>query len=176
MKRTINNRIERLMPPGAEVKPVTATFIAYIGIMIIGSLFCIANIRHAVMGLYYHVGSTGNVKMMIPDAKMPAFGELTSSSMPFCMMLIGFYAIATIVNNYRYYYRKSKSIYVMKRLNNAMELHMRAIGFPLIAVAAAFLIAILLNAVYALIYVSITPEGYAQALDFRQIISIFGTN
>lgn len=49
--------------------------------------------------------------------------------------------------HYLYYYRETKSIYLMKRLPNRSELHRRSLSLPLILVAACVVVIVLLTAV-----------------------------
>ena len=60
--------------------------------------------------------------------------------------------------NYRSFYAETKSIYVMKRLPRAGEVGVRCLTLPVLAVLAGFLFAVLLTAVYWLIYRYGTPE------------------
>ena len=169
MKNAINEKMEKLMPPGADVRGVRNKFIIFIILMILDSFLYFNQLSNAINGLYYQ-GIGTNVKIFMPGAEMPTFETLICRSF-LVLMIIFFYAIVVAVQNYMYYHRKSKSIYVMKRLNNPMELHVRALGLPLAALAAAIAIAILLTALYALLYVKMTPAGYVHPIDFAAALA-----
>ena len=169
MKSKINEKIEKLMPPGADVIRVRNTFIAFTIVMILDSFLYFNELGNAIKGLYYQ-GIGIAVKIFMPGAEMPTFENLIHRSF-FGLLIIMLYAIVVTVQNYLYYYRKSKSIYVMKRLNNPLELHIRALGLTVAALAAAILIVLVLTALYALLYVKITPAGYAHPIDFVEALS-----
>ena len=169
MKSKINEKIEKLMPPGADVIRVRNTFIAFTIVMILDSFLYFNELGNAIKGLYYQGIGTA-VKIFMPGAEMPTFENLIHRSF-FGLLIIMLYAIVVTVQNYLYYYRKSKSIYVMKRLENPMERHVRALGLPAVSLAAAVVIAIILMLLYALLYVKITPAGYAHPINFVKALA-----
>ena len=64
------------------------------------------------------------------------------------LLVCGFNAAA----NYASFSRQSKSIYVMKRLPSAKELHVRCLTIPAVACAVGFLISLILLAIFAAVY------------------------
>ena len=61
---------------------------------------------------------------------------------------LGFNAAA----NYASFSRQTKSIYVMKRLPSAKELHVRCLTLPAVACAVGFLVSLILLAIFAAVY------------------------
>ncbi len=71
--------------------------------------------------------------------------------------LDGFYICAAanigfVIDNYVYFYTGSKSVYTMKRLRRAGEMHLRCWTVPLFWAAALLLCSQILRAVYFLFY------------------------
>ena len=64
------------------------------------------------------------------------------------LLVCGFNAAA----NYASFFRQSKSIYVMKRLPSAKELHVRCLTIPAVACAVGFLVSLILLAIFAAVY------------------------
>ena len=64
------------------------------------------------------------------------------------LLVCGFNAAA----NYASFSRQSKSIYVMKRLPSAKELHVRCLTIPAVACAVGFLVSLILLALFAAVY------------------------
>ncbi|NLW70628.1 MAG: hypothetical protein GX061_06060 [Eubacteriaceae bacterium] len=75
----------------------------------------------------------------------------------------GYYALMVcmaflVISHYLYFYRSSKSIYLMKRLKNPFELHIRCFALPLVACAGCVVAMAVTAAVYGLIYRLVTPK------------------
>ena len=64
------------------------------------------------------------------------------------LLVCGFNAAA----NYASFSRQTKSIYVMKRLPSAKELHVRCLTIPAVACAVGFLVSLILLAIFAAVY------------------------
>lgn len=74
--------------------------------------------------------------------EMPEFAPMLRG----CFDILIFYALVMVIMvvfNYRYHYRESKSIYLMKRLPNQWELYKRCIGFPILGIICAGIVALM---------------------------------
>ena len=128
-------------PPGMELKQEKKVFV--IG-MALSSLFSFLvfgiGFSDSLEKLYWKNGAERTV---IPGAVMTNFVELFGEA------TIGFKVvfalmIAAAVMHYTYHFFESKSIYTMRRLPSAWELHRRCLTLPicgiLISIVTAFLI------------------------------------
>lgn len=66
--------------------------------------------------------------------------------------------IAMVIYNYSYFRNGSQSIYVMKRLPEKSELHIRCLTLPLITITGCIVAALILLALYYLFYMLVTPD------------------
>lgn len=98
-------------------------------------------------------GPEKNLKMM------PDFSEVISGTMAGFWIVICC-AAALAVYNYYYHYNDSKSIYLMRRLPNAGELHRRCLTFPLLVILISLGIVFFLLCVYYKVYMTCTPAEY----------------
>ncbi len=90
-------------------------------------------------------------------AIMPRFEELADGCFNvFVIALIGMAAV--IIYHYLYHYQGTKSIYLMRRLENKWELHRRCITLPIAAMLITAVIAVVLYFVYQGIYLVFTPQ------------------
>ena len=69
-----------------------------------------------------------------------------------------FLMLAIVVWHYLYYHYETKSIYLMKRLPNRVEIHKRAWTLPMLGVAATLLAAFVMLVLYFEIYMIATPK------------------
>lgn len=111
-------------------------------------------------------------KVLRDGAIMPDFAELMKFA------LIGFLVIAVvmvvfIVYNYAYHRQGSKSIYLMRRLPNRLELHKRCITLPAAAVLLCIVAAFIMLCIYYWIYMSITPEECLTPGQWQKIWRIY---
>lgn len=111
-------------------------------------------------------------KVLRDGAIMPDFAELMKFA------LIGFLVIAVvmvvfIVYNYAYHRQGSKSIYLMRRLPNRLELHKRCIALPAAAVLLCIVAAFIMLCIYYWIYMAITPEECLTPGQWQKIWRIY---
>ena len=96
-------------------------------------------------------------KNLISGAMMPQFDELIDSC--FTVFVIAIICMAAvIVYHYLYHYQGSKSIYLMRRLENKWELHRRCITLPIAAILITVVIGVVLYFAYYGIYLAFTPQ------------------
>jgi len=89
---------------------------------------------------------------------MPDFAEI------FVRFPIGFSILAVcmlgfVIYHYVYYYRGSKSIYLMRRLPNRFEIHRRAWTYPLCVILLCVVCVVVLFWLFFGLYLWITPNA-----------------
>ena len=146
---------ERLMPPGASLRPFFETFFWGIGISAACSMGFLIRFADRKSDLYYK-DALGIVRMR-GDAVMPDFVSILGGC------LWGFYLtalvmLAFILVNYTYYRRGTKSIYTMRRLPSRREIHKRSLPLPLLAAITVMVLAFIVLMIYYAIYMCATPE------------------
>ena len=98
-----------------------------------------------------------NIKELIPGAVMPDFVDILGNA------LWGYFILAAclltlIALRYASYYQHSKSIYLMKRLPNKLDIHRRCLVVPILAAVSCFAIAFLVLLLYFGHYMIFTPN------------------
>ena len=148
------HKLERLAPPGYPIGRERSIFLLGAALAFLYSLFFFSSFNNALDALYQHVGRK---RILIPGATMPDFKVLLGS------FLSGFYVLAGLsvllaALHYSYFYQESKSIYLMKRLSNPWELHLRCWTLPILGALCSLLLAFLVLLLYFAIYMIATPE------------------
>ena len=98
-----------------------------------------------------------NQKILIEGAEMIDFVTVLGDSMQ-GFFLYCFLMLVIVVWHYLYYHYETKSIYLMKRLPNHVEIHKRAWTLPMLGVAATLLAAFVMLVLYFEIYMIATPK------------------
>lgn len=145
-------RLDRFVPPG-----MTALRIK------------VATVTAIVLSLLFSLGFLASYHQELAELKRqmeyPVFHGLTIT--PFrdliIFPMIAFHIsvllpLTHVPGLYGYFYQDSKSIYLMKRLNNPMELHLRCLVLPLGAMVLTAAIGMIVYWLYYLIYMTCTPE------------------
>ena len=153
----MNKRLIRNFPPGydhtKEIRTVFLTNSILIILMTISFLLSIINERHL---LYIRVGPD----MILNTSKlMPDFVQILGNRLRFFPSLAMLAFVSAVISHYIYYYGESKSIYLMRRLPNKLELHRRCLLMPLIYALVFLITAIILLLIYYLTYMKLTPEA-----------------
>jgi len=89
-----------------------------------------------------------------PFQKMPPFGEMLFQ---YGFRLFAVACVAFVIANYLYFFQESKSIYTMRRLRSAWELHLRCWTLPVLGALLLLFCSVLLAGLYALHYFTVTP-------------------
>ena len=89
--------------------------------------------------------------------EMPDFAEIFQR-FPIGFAILMLCMLGFVVYHYAYYYRGSKSIYLMKRLPDRMELHRRCLTLPAAGLLICGLTALLTVVLCYGIYIYFTPE------------------
>jgi len=147
--------IRRYHPPGMEIKGFVQFFVT--GFLLAGlyaDLFFIG-FGNALDNLYHYPKGE---KTLIPDAVMKDFYELLDGAY-MGYILLAVFSVMMIFFNYIYYFQNgSKSIYLMKRLPNASELHKRSLVLPISMAVISILGAFLCIVILFVIYMIFTPS------------------
>jgi len=145
--------LSRFAPPGLELRQEKQFFLTGLVCAFVYSLLFLIPLRHAWNNLYQNVGE----RILLPGAVMKDFGALLENSLA-GFLVLACCMIGWIVYHYLYHYQGSRSIYLMKRLPKAWELHRRCLTLPLLGVLISFAAAFILLLIYFGIYLALTPE------------------
>jgi len=158
--------VSRLSPPGMDISPQKRYFIFAAIISFVWSLYFCVMCSAAFRDLFYY--ERGVRVALKENAKMPAFWELYGRSwlgfVFFAVCALGF-----VIYNYAYYKQGSKSVYLMRRLPQKWEMHLRALFFPVLIMLALLLIGLAVTLIYFGLYLLVTPDT-CFAPTVRQII------
>jgi len=89
--------------------------------------------------------------------EMPDFAEIFQR-FPIGFAILMLCMLGFVVYHYAYYYRGSKSIYLMRRLPNRWEIHRRAWSYPLCVSLVCMLCVLVLFWLYFGLYLLVTPD------------------
>ena len=150
--------LSRLLPPGYEGEKewntalwgvAVAAFLALVGFL--------ARAGDARSDLFY-IPYEGAERILYADAVMADFSWVVGGSLLW-LRVEQLYALLLTIPHYRYFYKGSKSIYLMRRLPSRWELHKRCLALPLLAVILASAVALLLKCLFFVLYLLFTPGG-----------------
>ncbi len=146
--------ISGFAPLGMNLSPFKHT-LAWGGIVsLFWSFSFVAKLTSSFSDLFRNVRGE---KVLREGAMMTEFTELMEG------VLVGFLILAIImlmscIYNYAYHWQGSKSIYLMRRLPNAWELHKRCLTLPIVSILICGIAAFILLCIYYGIYMAVTPE------------------
>lgn len=150
----MRKKLEKLIPPGADPVQELCSCMVLLLLEFVISLTFLGTFNHQLNELYVY--SQGKRIHLIPDAVMPSLNELMQRKLSgFLILLCGCMVLAAV--HYISFYRESKSIYLMKRLKSASELHKRCLALPVLCIFCGIILMVILIAVYSFIYYSLTP-------------------
>jgi len=148
------NFLTKNAPPGADILVQTNRFFAGlvgIGLWSLGFLFRYSSARNHL----FYTGEFG--RYLKSDAMMPEFRYLIGNAMLGVWVTLLILALCVILN-YHSFHQGSKSIYLMKRLPDPMELHRRCVLLPALGAALCLLLREILMIVYFTVYMLATPD------------------
>ena len=99
----------------------------------------------------------GSRKILIENAKMPNFEFLTKDLFEIFGVVLLFCALV-VVYHYYYHSQGSKMMYLMRRLPNKWELHIRCFTLPVIASVISIIYMLVLRLLFYSIYIFCTPQ------------------
>lgn len=111
-------------------------------------------------GLYDHRTGAYILGRMMPPYPylLGPDSSLFSISVCFAFVLLAMGMVLFAVWNYLGFYRKSKSIYLMRRLPNRWEVPRRCLTLPLLTVLAGVLLSLLLALLFLPLYLTLPPQ------------------
>lgn len=96
-------------------------------------------------------------KVLIEGAMMPTFEDLMTGRLELFYLVI-IYCIIIAAYHYFYHYQGSRMMYLMKRLPNKWEVHVRCLSLPTCGSVIAVIVMLVLKMVYYTIYTLCTPS------------------
>ena len=110
----------------------------------------------AYLDLLYGWNNAGQ-RVLLIGAVMTDYSEVLDNAL-FGFVILAVCMVFLAVMHYLYHRQGSKSIYVMKRLPSAFEMHRRCLTLPALGASLSLLSAFFLMLIYFAIYVGATPE------------------
>ena len=147
--------LSRYAPAGFPIHQEIRIFLITLGVSTLYSFGFLKRYLEARAELF-ETTVTGE-KILLISAKMPRMTSLIHDAF-LGFILIGILAAAGIFYHYLFHKQGSKSIYLMKRLPNRLELHKRCIALPVLGMAVSLIAALLLFLLYYGIYQIFTPS------------------
>ena len=146
--------LTKYAPPGQDIKQEKSFFVLGMCGAVIFSMGYLGRYARAWRNLYEWEDGR---RIELKGTMMWEFSLLLENA------LVGFLILAVVMlgfiaYHYMYYYKDSKSIYLMKRLPDKFEMHKRCISIPLMAVLVSILTAVVILLIYLGIYVLFTPR------------------
>ena len=142
-------------PPGEDILAQTNRYFTALIVAVLWSLGFLFRYSSARNRLFY-TDEWG--RYLKNDAVMPEFRYLMGNAMLGVWVTILILVICIILN-YHSFHQGSKSIYLMKRLPDPMELHRRCVLLPVLGMAICLALREVLVIVYFVVYMLVTPEG-----------------
>lgn len=164
----MNFNLSNYLPVGFSLKKENTILGFGFGIAIGYSFRFLVNYLSERGGLYEW---RGDKKLLMPDAIMPDFVDLFQTSLRGYVLLAALILIFIGIH-YAYHYQGSKSIYLMRRLPNRMELHKRCLSYPLFCIGLCILLAVLTLFVYFAIYMVFTPKQCLSPDQWQKLWSV----
>ena len=148
------NKLQKMCPPGYELKTEYRIFWIWMTFSIIYSMRFLIEYVNAYDNLFYF---NGQMRVLNLEMRMPGFFVLLDDA--FDAFFLGVVILVFVfAMHYAYYRRESKSIYLMKRLKNRKLLRMSYFGTPCIYGLIFLGTGILLLIIYYMIYRFVTPQ------------------
>lgn len=147
---------KRICPPGMDLTPWKQYLLWSLAL---GGIFSLVVFFSGLFSALRALYIPGTWELM-EDAVMRRFDAVLGFAMdvyPYLAVGMGIFVFL----NYRYFYRESKSVYLMKRIGRPTELHLRCWTLPVLGAAALLAARTALELVYYLTYRLLTPAGCA---------------
>lgn len=159
-------QLAKLLPPGTNANQEISACLLLLFVELGISFGYLFEFSTALGNLYY---TKGGKRYLWSDALMPTLDELLWGKLfGFAILVAG--CIALAAGHYAAFYRESKSIYLMKRLEDSTELHRRCLTLPVLCLCCGILLFFTLVGLYALLYYRLTP---AQCLPASQTLKLW---
>lgn len=132
----------------------------WLGFMFLGTVWCVRYIfryLQARENIYKLQGIQNRQKVLIEGVNIVPFAQLTEGLFEIFYLVIVF-CIILAVYHYYYHYQGSRMMYLMRRLPNKWEVHIRCLFFPVAGSLIAVGYALLLKIICYAIYIFCTPS------------------
>lgn len=144
---------EKYFPPGYEYEKERNSAVLLFGICAGLSLQFFGKLYQAVEALYEY---TGGKRMLREDAAAASFGRLVTGHWGLYVPLV-LSLTAMMIYHYIYYYRETRSIYLMRRLPGRGVVLKSCVMGPLFGLGVSAVMAALLYLLYYGIYLLVIP-------------------
>lgn len=146
-------KLDRLVPPGAGTSNITAWFLSGISLSFIVSLEFLLQLFNELSVINREIDLQGNSEFV-----MPPYDDMVDFQF-FGFVITALIMLVFVFFHYQYFYQGSKSCYVMRRLKNGWEMHLRCWTLPAAYAILSLLSATILYYLYCWIYFIFTPEA-----------------
>ena len=163
-------KLNKLSPPGYDLSLERNFCMAAAITAVLLNLNFFSTFSVELQELYVRLA--GGEKILKPDAVMPYFAEILGDDLLLFVFAV-ICALTFIGHRYFYFYRGSKSIYLMRRLPDAGLLHRQCWVLPCLWVLADILLALLLFFLFYGCYLIFTPEAAMQPGQWEKIWEVF---
>ena len=169
----MDKRLLHYFPPGTDTKAAMKNVIIWLSFAVACNIFVFSyRYYHAWESLYLNQIYRWVLR---PDAQMPDFSAVSQGTLLTYLTSLLLLA-GTALDNYRSFHRESVSSYVMRRIPDAKELHIRCLTVPLCAAALMTALMIALLFIERAVYIAFTPTGCLgdTSIDLFRILSMRG--
>ena len=150
--------IEKHSPPGMELQSERNVFLLGLIFAALYSMLFLLNYAQAYKNLFVQKGYD---YVLRKDATMPYFADLAHSTLN-GFLILAVCMLVFIIFRYHYFFRGSKSIYLMRRLPKRFVLCSQCVQIPCMAAFVSILAACVLFWLYIGLYFLITPTACLQ--------------
>ena len=144
--------LSRWAPPGMELRFWKQFFWSGLFFSALYSMTFLMEFKSEWNGLWADVEK----KILWNNARMPAFFELLDKSL-FGYLVLSVGMVVMAVYSYGYFYRDSRSIYLMRGLPDRWELHRRCLPLPAVGILICTVTSLVNGMIYYGIYRLFTP-------------------
>lgn len=148
--------LQRLVPPGVNAQQELKWMF---GGWMLSFFYSLGfTMRYAWEYRYLFTDAMGGPRVLKAYEVMPDFADLLSSHL-YGFLIVALCMLGVVLYHYAYHRQGSKSIYLMRRLPDGMELHRRCWTLPVLCAMASVLLAFALLMLYYAIYMFVTPDA-----------------
>lgn len=164
--------LQRLVPPGVNAQQELHWICGGWALSLLYSLGFVTGYSQERNNLYMTVTtSAGRQRVLRSGAVMPDFADLLGTHL-YGFLLVALCVLAVVVYHYLYHRQGSKSIYLMRRLPDGMELHRRCWTLPVLGALASILLAFVLLMIYYAVYILVTPKSCLPPDQWQKLWSV----
>lgn len=167
-KQDFWTKLDRLCPPGETYTKVWSAFVTIslivLGIWWAGLFSLISEVEDYKINVAQGFYAPGYI-----EPKLSTIAELMHLFITgaFLSVLI---LLCFVIPNYQYFRKDSKSIYLMKRVKDPMEIHKLCWSVPLLTAGTVLVFSLLLYGIFVLIYLNYVPAGCMPADPFGRYV------